>query len=103
MKDASTKFPFDIDNRIFWQDMNLSQTLIMQKYYTYLNAGNYDKASELLNNSDVFFYGAWILNLLENRLYAMENYLMNEEEKPTLVTYQSTEPRNAYEGMNWID
>ena len=75
----------------------------MQKYYRYLETGNYTRATELLNNSDVFFYGAWILNLLENRLYAMENYLMNEEEKPTLVTYQSTEPINAYQGMNWID
>ena len=102
MKDASTKFPFDIDNRIFWQDMNLSQTLIMKKYYTYLNAGNYDEASDLLNNSDVFFYGAWILNLLENRLYAIEKYVFGLD-KNKIVEYQRTEPFNVSQGTVWID
>ena len=102
LRDISTKFPYNIDDRIFWQDINLSQIQIIQNYYTYLNTGDYDKASELLNNSEVFSYGAWILNLLENRLYAMENYLMNEE-KPKLVIYQSSEPINPTQGLTWID
>ena len=102
MKYASTKFPQEIDDRIFFSDISISQTPIMQKYYTYLNAGNYDEASELLNNSDVFFYGAWILNLLENRLYAMEKYVFNLD-KNKIVEYQRTEPSDVSQGTVWID
>ena len=102
MKDASTKFPQEIDDRIFWQDLQIYQTPIMQKYYTYLNAGNYDEASDLLNNSDVFFYGAWILNLLENRLYAIEKYVFGLD-KNKIVEYQKTEPFNVSQGTVWID
>ena len=102
MRDASTKFPQEIDDRIFWQDLQIYQTPIMQKYYTYLNAGNYDEASDLLNNSDVFFYGAWILNLLENRLYAIEKYVFGLD-KNKIVEYQKTEPFNVSQGTVWID
>ena len=102
MKDTSTKFPQEIDERIFWQDLQIYQTPIMQKYYTYLNAGNYDEASDLLNNSDVFFYGAWILNLLENRLYAIEKYIFGLD-KNKIVEYQRTEPFNVSQGTVWID
>ena len=102
MKDASTKFPQEIDDRIFWQDLQIYQTPIMQKYYTYLNAGNYDEASDLLNNSDVFFYGAWILNLLENRLYAIEKYVFGLD-KNKIVEYQKTEPFSVSQGTVWID
>ena len=102
MKDTSTKFPQEIDSRTFFQDIDISQVPIMQEYYKLLNAGNYDAASELLNNSEVFFYGAWLLNLLENRLNAVGEYVM-QLEKPKLVVYQSTEPSNPTQGLCWID
>ena len=102
MRDTTTKFPSEIDDRLFLSDISLNQVPIMKQYYNYINAGNYDAASELLNNSEVFFYGAWLLNLLENRLNAVGEYVM-QLEKPKLITYQSTEPTNLYQGMNWID
>lgn len=101
MRDTSTKFPSEIDHRIFAMDISINQVPIMKEYYRYLESGNYDRATELLNNSDVFFYGAWILNLLENRLCAIGDYVMNEN-KPDLVTYSDTEPSTASEGMCWI-
>ena len=102
MRDTSTKFPSEIDNRIFAQDINIEQAPIMNDYYMFLNAGNYDKATELLNNSDVFFYGAWVLNLLEERLHAIGDYVVNTDLKPDLVTYSDTEPSTVSEGMCWI-
>ena len=102
MKDTSTKFPQEIDSRTFFQDICIDQVPIMQEYYKLLNAGNYDMASDLLNNSEVSFYGAWLLNMWENRLNAVGDYVMKLE-KPKLITYQSTEPTNLYQGMNWID
>ena len=104
MKSIQTKFPSEIDSRIFFIDVDLSQVPIMKNYYTLINAGEYSRASELLNNSEVSFYGAWILNLLENRLCAIGNYVMGLE-KNKLMTYSNSEPSNdeIYEGMNWID
>ena len=105
MKDTSTKFPNTIDDRLFAMDISIKQVPIMQEYYRYLEAGNYDRATELLNNSDVFFYGAWILNLLENRLCAIGDYVMQLEDNKGLLIYNSLEPsqlHNTYEGMNWV-
>ena len=101
MRDTSTKFPSEIDDRIFAQDISINQVQIMQEYYRYLESGNYTRATELLNNSDVFFYGAWALNLLEERLHAIGDYVMKEN-KPDLVTYSDTEPSTVGEGMCWI-
>lgn len=91
MKDVSTKFPISIDDREFFQNISPEQISIMKQYYSLLRSGAYTKASELLNNSEVFSYGAWCLNLLENRLYAIGNYVMNLEDI-NLVNYSESEP-----------
>lgn len=103
MKNVNTKFPSQIDDRIFFQDLNIDQTLIMKQYYTLLNSGSYTKSSELLNNSEVFFYGAWCLNLLENRLYAIGNYVMNLEGVDSVVNSE-LEPStaNLKNNFSWI-
>ena len=72
MRDTSTKFPSEIDNRIFVQDISINQVPIMQEYYKYLESGNYTRVTELLNNSDVFFYGAWVLNLLTKECVGLD-------------------------------
>ena len=101
MRDISTKFPQSIDDRIFFQDISPEQIPIMKQYYSILKNGNYTKASEFLNNSGVFSYGAWCLNLLENRLYAIGNYVMNLE-NINLVNYSKSEPTNVEDGTAWI-
>lgn len=55
MRDRKTKFPQYIDDRIFFQDINLTQTPIMNYYYSLLDSGSYAEASEFLNHSEVFF------------------------------------------------
>ena len=89
MRNINTKFPSQIDDRVFAMDISINQVPIMKQYYTLLNNGAYSKASELLNNSEVFFYGAWCLNLLENRLYAIGNYVMNLEGVNSIVDSES--------------
>ena len=63
MKDITTKFPLQIDDRVYFSDISISQVPVMKHYYELLNSGAYTKASELLENSGVFYYGAWCLNL----------------------------------------
>lgn len=103
MKDVSTKFPNAIDDRVFFQDIQISHVPIMKQYYELLKNGNYTIASELLNNSEVFYYGAWCLNLLENRLIAIGNYVINDLENINLVNYSVSEPTKKSNGMTWIE
>ena len=102
MKSIETKFPTEIDKRQFFPDISRDQVYIMNTYNDYIANGEYEKASEFLNNSEVFFYGAWLLNMFENRLHAIGDYLINTE-KSKLTIYENSEPSDLYEGMNWIE
>ena len=96
-----TIFPNGIDSRVYAQDINLNNIEIFSKYQTLLEQGKYSEASALLNNSDASFYGSWMLNLLEKRLNAIGDYLINLE-KDVLTYYSEIEPENSEYGMNWI-
>lgn len=100
MRDISSNFPTSIDDRIFLHDISLDQLDTVNEYRNYIANGNYTQASELLNNSDVGFYGAWVLNLLENRLVAIENYVQSLD-KPYFVQYGGEEPTE--EGSHWVE
>lgn len=104
MKDTSTKFTKDnnyqVDSRIFFQDISLDDLDVLEQHKTLISLESYTKASELLNNSEIDFYGAWLLNLLENRLEAIGSFLL-EKNKPTLQVYSSVEPV-AKTGLHWI-
>ena len=101
MKDYNTVFPDYIDDRHFFQDVSIDKLPIMDKYNSMINASSYTSASEYINTQDVTFYGAWILNMLEERLIAIEEYLLNEVEKPDLVKYTDTEPTDVEVGYCW--
>ena len=101
MKNIYTIFPSGIDSRIYAQDITLNDLETFSKYQTLLAQGKYTEASVLLNNSDAYFYGAWMLNLLEKRLNAIGDYLITLEED--VLTYAGeTEPENVSHGTSWI-
>lgn len=101
-----TKFPAEIDERIYFNDIDLKQVAIMQRFYQYINLGLYAKAFELLDSSEAFYYGAWLLNMLEDRLYIIGDYI-SKIEKPKIFSYGTSEPPienlNNEEYYNWID
>lgn len=101
MKNELTIFPSGIDSRIFFSDCDLENLPTMEKYKNLISSGKYTEAANCLYNADVDYYGAWFLNLLENRLRAIGRYALDEIEKPELVLYQSTEPSTT-EGMCWV-
>lgn len=100
MKDTSTKFPTEIDSRIFFQDISIDDLDVWEQHKTLISSESYTKASELLNDSEIDFYGAWLLNLLENRLEAIGSFLL-QKNKPNLQVYSSVEPV-AKAGLHWI-
>ena len=103
MRNTQTVFPNGVDELQFYSDISIDQVPIMENYLRLLNSGNYTSASEYLKNSGVFYYGAWFLNMMENRLRTIGNYLTNLEDIE-LVTYSDSEPSESevFDGMNWI-
>lgn len=101
MKDYSTKYPKSIDDRIFFQDVCIDKLDIMETYQRMIKAGSYSSASDYINKANVSFYGAFLLNMLEVRLIAIENYVVYEMEKPDIVTYTDTEPTDVPVGYCW--
>lgn len=102
MRNTTTQFPYAVDDRIYFQDINLSQLNTKTNYETYLANAQYTDASAELNNANIDFFGASVLNLLENRLVAIENYILTLV-KPQLTAYQSTEPTGVGVGFTWIE
>ena len=100
MKNTYSIFPNGIDARVYAQDINLENLSVLHEYQSLLTQGKYTDASVFLNNSDVYFYGAWMLNLLENRLHKIGKYVITME-KPKLTIYQQEEP-NTDVWMTWI-
>ena len=103
MRNTQTVFPNGVDELQFFSDISIDQVPIMENYLRLLNSGNYTSASEYLKNSGVFYYGAWFLNMMENRLRTIGNYLTNLEDLE-LVTYSDSEPSESevFDDMNWI-
>lgn len=103
MRNTQTVFPNGVDELQFYSDISIDQAPIMENYLRLLNSGNYTSASDYLKNSGVFYYGSWFLNMMENRLRTIGNYLTNLEDLE-LVTYSDSEPSESevYDGMNWI-
>lgn len=96
-----TNFPTSVDERLFYNDINIEQLNILNHYKILLDASNYDGASNLLRTSDIDYAGAWLWNLFELRIKATQEYLLTKE-KPQLQTYSSTTPTGISKGMVWI-
>ena len=101
MKNTYTIFPNGIDSRVYAQDITLNDLETFSKYQTLIAQGKYSEASILLNNSDAYFYGAWMLNLLEKRLNAIGSYLIGLE-KDVLTYVSEAKPENTTYGIHWI-
>lgn len=101
MKNIESTYPAEIDNQLFFSDMRLKDSSTYETYKNYLKTKEYDKGSESLQNSEVDYYGAYVLNIFNRRLRAIGQYLLTKQ-KPDQVKYQSTEPSNPKVGTTWI-
>lgn len=103
MRSSDTVFispDYDIDNRLYFSDISINKESMMNEYQSLLSQGRFDDALDLIQDED--FYGAWLLNLLENRLHNLYIYI-DGLDKPVLETYQIGEPSGVSVGMVWID
>ncbi len=102
MKDITSVFPNNIDTRWFMTDIDLEYTDLLQQYLFLIKHKQYGNASELLRHSDAFYYGSKIFNMFENRLFQIENFVVNKEDKKPLGSYSEETPKNVQKGVFWI-
>ena len=102
MMDTTSYFPDEIDDRVYFQDIDLEYYELKKEYDTLIANGQYSDAKSLYEASDFNIFGADILNLLENRLVTIGEFLPTIE-KPNLTAYRNDPPDEIPRGYTWID
>ena len=71
-------YPDGIDPMIFFQDINLDQLEIMNTYNQLIAQGQYTRASRFIDQQEgICGYFADFFNAIENRIYNLQNHLLN--------------------------
>lgn len=89
-------YPSLIDPLIFYQDANIDTYPLLNRYYEILNSNDFDTAKAYIQSIDIDYYGSWLLNKIEDRLYTTEDHIDEVVgEKPKLVIYNALEPQHS--------
>lgn len=80
--DPTSHYPNKVDEMIFFQDNNLEKVEIMNHYNKLIAQGKYTEASEYINQQESLWgFFADYFNLLENRIYTLQEYLLQKPPK----------------------
>lgn len=95
-----TNYPTSVDDLLFISDVDCKSENIMKQHQEYISNGMYTDASNYINNQiGITPIVADLFNLLENRLIALQSYLLTQE-SVNRAYYE--EPSNAVDGTIWI-
>lgn len=94
MVDVTSKFPDSVDELNYHSDVNIAQKDVMDQYEKYIQAHNYSQAYALIKNSNIFGWFADYFNMLENRIYSTQEYLLStgRNNHPDQVMFEYEEP-----------
>jgi len=97
MREKGTSvYPSGVDDLIFYQDPNIDKYPLLARYYQILNTNDFSGAHDYLQSVDLDYYGAWLLNKIEDRLITVERNINSVlGEKPKLVIHKYTEPADS--------
>ena len=74
-----SSYPDKIDEMTFFQDTSLHTIEYMKKYQNLISAGKYSDANYYINGkTGIYGYFACFFNMLENRIYALQDDLLNQ-------------------------
>lgn len=95
-------YPDKIDPLIFFQDTALQKIRIADKYNALISQGKYEEANSFMSQqTNIFLYSADFFNLIENRIYALQSYLLTKEpENPFIVSGEK--PIGVKKNTIWI-
>lgn len=75
-------YPDGVDPMIFFQDNSLEKLEIINEYEKLISQGKYNEANTFINQQeDIYGYFADFFNALENRIYALQEYLLSKPSK----------------------
>lgn len=96
-----SNYPDSVDPMIFFQDIDLTQTEIMETYDRLISHGCYGEANDYMNDQEgVCGYFADYFNAIENRIYNLQEYLLAVGPRQPFVS-SDTEPEAGRETI-WI-
>ena len=101
-------YPDGIDELTFFQDVSLDKIEVLNTYNNLIEQGEYSKASVYINEQEgIFGYFACFFNLIENRIYALQHYLLAQGQKENpIVTTSDTDDDTEITSVNddtiWI-
>lgn len=85
-------YPNKIDEMIFFQDNNLENVENMDHYNDLVAHGKYTEASDYVSQQEgVYGFFADFFNLIENRIYNTQEYLLNKPPKKQPFIYYDEE------------
>lgn len=94
-------FPNSIDDLPFISDVDIPNKNIMISIQNYIDQGDYDNASKLCNTSDITSINSDYFNMVQNRIYSLQNYLITLDRCNRVEI--GNEPKSPTNGMTWID
>lgn len=101
--DPTSYYPEKIDEMIFFQDNDIAKVEIMNRYNTLISQEKYDEANDYINQQKgVYGSFADYFNLIENKIYSTQEYLLSKQKKQLFV-YDEEEPENIDKGTIWIE
>ena len=85
----------------FFCDNGLQKQEEINQYNALIAQGKYNDANTYINaKTGIFMYSAVFFNLIENRIYALQDYLLDENGNPFVIS--STKPENVKLHTIWI-
>ena len=98
---SASYYPNKVDEMIFFQDNNLEKIEIMNHYNSLIAQGDYSEANDYINQQEgVYGFFADFLNLIENRIYTLQEYLLQKPPKKQPFIYYDEEIRFPMEELH---
>ncbi|MBD5551912.1 MAG: hypothetical protein HDQ96_12195 [Lachnospiraceae bacterium] len=81
-------YPAKIDEMTFFQDNNLEKIENVNHYNDLISQGKYSEASDYINKQEgIYGFFADFYNLIENRIYTLQEYLLQKPQKTQPFIY----------------
>lgn len=85
-------YPNGIDPMMFFQDNDIEKIDIINEYNKLISQGKYDEANTFINQQEgIYGYFADFFNALENRIYALQEYLLSKPPKYQPFNYYNSD------------
>ncbi len=111
MHNTSSSFPGKIDTRTYFSDASLKEQDLLEAHHSLIKEGQFKEASQYLYDNieaadrNVSYDGAYLWNTMDNRVVAIENYVVSSVSNTKVrPTYSDTEPAYSqrFVGMVWV-